>query len=124
MNGETEKLLLDLANGLRDVSAALVSIAGAIHKADSVSEPSIPTISTETTEKKENPLEAETPGNNPEQPEEAPLRLEDVRAILARKSREGYTAKIRQLLLSHGADKLSAIAPEEYKTLIAEVEAL
>ena len=52
------------------------------------------------------------------------LTLEAVRAILADKSRRGYTAQIRLLLQKHGADKLSEIDPKEYKALLAEVEVL
>ena len=57
-------------------------------------------------------------------PKEKPLTLEAVRAILAEKSRSGHTAQIRALLIKHGADKLSEIAPAEYPALLAEVEML
>lgn len=50
--------------------------------------------------------------------------LEQVRAVLADKSRQGHTAEIRSLLQKHGADKLSEITPAEYPALLAEVEAL
>jgi len=51
-------------------------------------------------------------------------KLEEVRAILADKSRAGYTAQIRDLLQKYGADKLSAVDPAHYRSLIAEVEVL
>lgn len=50
--------------------------------------------------------------------------LEDVRHVLSEKSRKGHTAEIKQLLIKHGADKLSGIDPKEYPALLAEVEAL
>ena len=66
-------------------------------------------------------------GNEPE-PEDAPvapvLTLEAVRAVLAEKSRAGYTAQIRSLLQKYGADKLSGINPANYKALLADVEGL
>ena len=66
-------------------------------------------------------------GNEPE-PEAAPvepvLTLEAVRAVLAEKSRAGYTAQIRSLLQKYGADKLSGINPANYKALLADVEGL
>ncbi len=43
--------------------------------------------------------------------------LEEVRAILAEKSRAGYTAKIQQLLEKYGADRLSKISPVHYQAL-------
>ena len=53
-----------------------------------------------------------------------PLTLEAVRAVLAEKSRNGHTAKIRGLLEKHGAAKLSEIDPAKYATLLAEAEVL
>ena len=57
-------------------------------------------------------------------PTSKPLTLEDVRAVLAEKSRNGHTAKIRELLEKHGAAKLSEIDPQKYAALLAEVEVL
>lgn len=53
-------------------------------------------------------------------PESKPITLEQVRAVLAEKSRSGYTADVRALLEAHGAAKLSAINPKEYPALLAE----
>lgn len=52
------------------------------------------------------------------------LTLEQVRAVLAEKSRGGYTAQVRELLVKHGAAKLSDIAPAEYLALMADAEGL
>ena len=56
--------------------------------------------------------------------EEKTYELEDVRKILADKSRLGHTAKIRELLEKYGAKKLSEIDPSNYKDLVADVEKL
>ncbi|MEA4973961.1 hypothetical protein SDC9_148377 [bioreactor metagenome] len=50
--------------------------------------------------------------------------LEEVRAVLAEKSRKGHTADIKALLIKHGADKLSDISTAEYQSLLADVEVL
>ena len=55
---------------------------------------------------------------------ERPLTLEAVRAVLANKSRAGYTAQIRSLLQKYGADKLSGVDPANYKALLADAEEL
>lgn len=55
---------------------------------------------------------------------EPALTLEQVRAVLADKSRMGFTAEIRDLLQKHGAPKLSGIDPARYKALLADVEVL
>ena len=57
-------------------------------------------------------------------PTSKPLTLEEVRAVLAEKSRNGHTAKIRELLEKHGAAKLSEIDPKKYSALLAEAEVL
>ena len=57
-------------------------------------------------------------------PIEPVLTLEAVRAVLADKSRAGFTAQIRSLLQKYGADKLSGIDPANYKALLADVEGL
>ena len=59
-----------------------------------------------------------------EQAKEPLLTLEAVRAVLANKSREGYTAQIRSLLQKYGAEKLSSVDPAYYKALLADVEEL
>ncbi len=50
--------------------------------------------------------------------------LEDVRAVLAEKSRKGHTAAVKELLIKHGADKLSEIDPKNYEALLADAEVL
>jgi hypothetical protein len=55
---------------------------------------------------------------------ESPLTLEQVRAVLAEKSRNGHTAEIRTLLQKYGAAKLSGIDPVHYKALLAEAEVM
>lgn len=57
-------------------------------------------------------------------PKGKPITLETVRAVLAEKSRAGHTAKVRELLEKHGANKLSEIDPSEYPALLAEAEVL
>lgn len=72
-------------------------------------------------------------GNQPEpsvKPESKPapkpkaLTLEEVRAVLAEKSRNGHTAKVRELLEKHGASKLSEIDLKKYAALLAGAEVL
>ena len=57
-------------------------------------------------------------------PAESVLTLEQVRAVLADKSRMGFTAEIRALLQKYGAAKLSGIDPANYKALVADAEVL
>ena len=52
------------------------------------------------------------------------LKMEDVRAVLAEKSRAGHTAEVRALLKKHGADKLSEIDPAKYEALLRDAEVI
>lgn len=52
------------------------------------------------------------------------LTLEQVRGILAEKSRNGHTAEIRSLLEKYGATKLSAVDPKHYEALLKDAEVL
>lgn len=52
------------------------------------------------------------------------LTLEDVRAVLAEKSRMGHTAAIRTLLQKYGASKLSGVDPKHYEALLQDAEVL
>ena len=66
----------------------------------------------------------ELPKEEKAKQEEKTYEIEDVRKILADKSRLGHTAKIRKLLEKYGAKKLSEIEPSNYKGLVADVEKL
>jgi len=52
------------------------------------------------------------------------ITLEQVRAVLAEKSRAGHTDKVRELLEKHGAAKLSEIDPGKYASLLKDAEGL
>ena len=60
----------------------------------------------------------------PEKKTKPALTLEEVRAVLADKSRTGHTAEIRELLKKYGASKLSLVDPKHYEALLREVEVL
>ena len=66
----------------------------------------------------------ELPKEEKAKQEEKTYEIEDVKKILADKSRLGHTAKIRELLEKYGAKKLSEIDPSNYKDLVADVEKL
>lgn len=74
-------------------------------------------------DKEKQPTKKETAEESKPQKEKA-LTLEDVRAICADKSRNGFTEEVKAIITKHGADKLSSVDPAEYKVLLAEVEVL
>ena len=58
--------------------------------------------------------------------EEAPAKVytyEEVRAILAEKSRTGFRAEVKAILTSHGVTQLSDVKdPQEFAAIVAEAE--
>lgn len=57
-------------------------------------------------------------------PKQKPITLEQVRAVLAEKSRSGHTADVRNLLQKHGASKLSEIDPAKFEALLGDANAI
>ena len=52
------------------------------------------------------------------------VTLEQVRAVLAEKSRMGMTAAVRNLLSEYGVDKLSSLDPQHYAAILEKAEDL
>ena len=122
------KLLLDVIEDLRSLADCLQAVADAVAD-NGAAEAELTT--TKEPEKAgrsgkaaaKNTAKKDTKAAKQE-PEEKPLTLEEVRAVLAEKSRSGHTEEVRELLARHGADKLSEIDPAEYAALLAEAEVL
>ena len=102
------KLLLNLAHDLHSL-------------ADSVQAVAEETTDKETDEKAQ--TETQVSAKKSEPPNKA-VTLEQVRAVLADKSQQGFTADVRTLLEKHGAPKLSKIDPANYAALMADAELL
>ena len=66
----------------------------------------------------------EAPVEEVKKPEKPVLTLEQVRAVLAEKSRAGHTAAIRALLQKYGASKLSQVDPANYEALLRDAEVI
>lgn len=118
------KLLLDVVQDMRSLADSLQAAADAITEnepADTLAEKTgkKPKKADSKKAAKEEPEATPSPGS-----EKKPLTLEEVRAVLAEKSRAGHTAEVRALLNKHGADKLSDIDPAEYPALLVDAEVL
>jgi hypothetical protein len=100
------KLLLDVVTDLISLAESLKTVAEAL-------------ANNEPAER----LKEEQP--QPEdQPEKRQVTLEEVRAVLAEKSHDGFTADVRALLQKYGASKLSEIDPTKYSSLLSDAEGL
>lgn len=118
------KLLLDVIADMRSLADSLQAVADAMTQTEPADTPdeNIGEKPKKTGGKKVAKEAAEV-SHHPV-PEEKLLTLEEVRMVLAEKSRAGYTAEVRALLVKHGAEKLSDIDPARYPALLADAEVL
>ena len=102
------KLLLDVIEDIRSLADSLQAVATALGQSD--------------------PEGAAAPAPAPETPPaDSPpktITLEEVRAVLAEKSHDGYTDQVRGLLQKYGAEKLSGVDPKHYAALLKDAEVL
>ena len=113
------KLLLDVIEDVRSLGDSLQALADAMASGEPKEEPK-----KKTRTKAEPKPKAQELAPAEAEPEKKPLTLEEVRMVLAEKSRAGHTAEVKELLNKHGADKLSEIDPSEYPALLADAEVL
>ncbi len=122
------KLLLDVIGDLRSLADSLQAVADAVVD-NGTAEAELTTTKEPEKAGRGSKVAAKNTAKKDakaakQEPEEKPLTLEEVRAVLAEKSRSGHTEEVRELLAKHGADKLSEIDPAEYAALLAEAEVL
>ena len=102
------KLLLDVIEDIRSLADSLQAVATALGQ---------------------NALEdaaAPAPAPAPADPPPKTITLEEVRAVLAERSHDGYTDQVRGLLQKYGAEKLSGVDldPKHYAALLKDAEVL
>lgn len=103
------KLLLDVVSDMRSLADSIQAVCDAMASDGPTDEPQ------EEPQKK--PAKAKT--------EKAPeVTLEQVRGVLADKSRSGHTAEVRAIIQKYGADRLSDIDPKQYPAVLKEAEVL
>lgn len=62
--------------------------------------------------------------DEPEVEPEPIVMLEEVRAFLSELSAQGHTAKVRELIVEAGADKLSAVDPSKFGWLLERAKVI
>ena len=103
------KLLLDVIDDMRSLADSLQAVADAIGR----NEPEAETVAPDP-----------APAPAPQALSPKAITLEEVRAVLAEKSHDGFTTEVRELLQKYGAAKLSGIDPANYAALLKDAEVL
>lgn len=99
--------MLEFAADLKKIAEDILELADGFLTEDAA-EPETPEIVPAALEEKEAPT----------------ISLEQVRGVLADKSRSGKTVEVKALIGRHGADRLSDVDPKEYPALLKEAEVL
>ncbi|SHI17557.1 rRNA biogenesis protein rrp5 [Sporanaerobacter acetigenes] len=106
------KLLVDVAEDMHSLADSIQAVCDAMLGDELLDDNKQTTaIKDKEVKKKEKPTVKE-------------IKLEDVRAVLAEKSQAGMTAKVREIIQKHGAEKLSEIEPKYYADILKEAEGL
>lgn len=106
------KLLLDVVEDIRSLANSLQAVAAALGQSD------------QETAAAPAPAPETPPAPAPAAPPPKAITLEEVRAVLAERSHDGYTAEVRGLLQKYGAEKLSGVDPKHYAALLKDAEVL
>lgn len=113
INGKDEstmnELFLKIADGFECLAAGYRALAQ-----DSKAASVVPATDTPAA-----PIEQEAPKE-----EKPTVTMEQVRAVLAQKSKDGKKVQVKALLLKYDSGKLSGVKPEDYPALLAEAEVL
>ena len=104
------KLLLDVVEDMRSLADSLQAVVIALGQSD-LEDTNAPTPETD-------------PAPAPADPPTKAITLEEVRAVLAERSHDGYTDQVRGLLQKYGAEKLSGVDPKHYAALLKDAEVL
>ncbi|WP_461206101.1 rRNA biogenesis protein rrp5 [Clostridium sp. DL1XJH146] len=105
------KLALDVVNDLRSLADSIETLAG-------VKDGTEPEESKTAVTK---PKRKTKKTDEPKQPEVKQPTLEEVRAVMAEKNRDGYREKVKAIIVNHGANKLTALDPKQYAEVLKEV---
>lgn len=75
-------------------------------------------------EVKEEPETMEEPKASAPKEKQKTYSFEEVRAVLAAKSRDGHTDEVKAVISSFGVEKLSDVDPSQYEELLQKVEVI
>lgn len=112
------KLALDVVSDLRSLAGSIETMVQAMEGSEPAKEASEPEKETKKKSKvtakakvKEAPIEA---------PKEKQPTLEEVRAVMADKSRDGHREAVKAIITKYGANNLSSLDPKHYAAALKE----
>lgn len=119
------KLALDVVSDLKSLAESIETLVHAMESNEPNLENEEPTKKKSKAKAKVEEPETKEPevGEAPveEAPEEKPITLEEVRAAMADKSRDGYREAVKAIITKYGANNLSSLDPKHYAAALKEV---
>jgi hypothetical protein len=116
------KLALDVVSDLKSLAESIETLVRAVEANEVVSTNEEPTK--KKSKAKAKVEESETIEPEPEVvevPEEKQPTLEEVRAAMADKSRDGHREAVKAIITKYGANNLSSLDPKHYAAALKEV---
>lgn len=117
------KLALDVVSDLKSLAESIETLVHAMESNEVANEE--PTKKKSKAKAKVEEPETKEPevGEAPveEVPEEKPITLEEVRAAMADKSRDGHREAVKAIITKYGANNLSSLDPKHYAAALKEV---
>ena len=110
----------NVAKAYQDLAVVLLAVAD---KTVGVPAGQAMKVDSEKAPGKENKTEGKPVAKDTKSAEKS-ITIEQVRAVMAEKSQAGLTSKVKELLEKYGANKLSAVNPDDYAALMEEAAQL
>ena len=107
------KLALEVVENMRSLASSIEDLVQAMEGDETPVQGDAKEAPAKTKEKTEPKKEA--------QPKEDIPTIEEVRALMAAKNREGHREAVKAILNNYGAQKLTALDPSHYKQVMQEV---
>ncbi|QNO13354.1 hypothetical protein HYG86_00475 [Alkalicella caledoniensis] len=111
------KLALEVVENMRSLASSIEDLVQAIEGSAATTQTDVKETPIQTEDKTE--VVQETKEEN--QPKEKTPSLEEVRALMAAKNREGHREAVKAILNKYGAQKLTALDSSHYKKVMEEV---
>lgn len=110
------KRALDVVKDLRSLADSIEYLVEALEGNEAISNNTEASSSKEAPESKESQVDKQPVVKEEKQP-----TLEEVRAAMAEKNREGHREKVKAIIHKYGANKLTALDPKHYAQVLKEV---
>jgi outer membrane biosynthesis protein TonB len=117
------KLALEVVNDLKSLADSIETLVHAMESNGPNLDDEAPVKETKKKSKpkaKEPEVEAPTEAEE-KAPEEKEPTLEEVRAAMADKSRDGHREAVKAIITKYGANNLSSLDPKHYRAALKEV---